>query len=363
MSRINLISIVLLSCLFQQGIAMNQDGNQPPINQLGDPVLNKQAQVKFKKDWNEKRSKEQIDRDAFWEGQFGADNKFKNLDPRLQKSIAQNFMLPMSKTEKAREAYKFCLPMAVTGLTPARIENVENDLKEYYAQFKSEYVKKYNKEPNSLVPTIVACANSHGELRKIVGEPVSNVQDFVGYPAASTIIINAGIDAHDRIHIGAAKAAIYSNGSIEWIVDPVDHEVVTNLSAERKVLAARLYKETLQATRAIGVQLGRKRTVDDRYNQLFFANPAVFLSVNVRALENFGNVQTKQSKKWNQLIRCVAFTGNVFAAWFSYHVFFKNKTYQWNKPVHGLVGMVGLSYVAAGLIQATKSLIGGLINL
>jgi hypothetical protein len=359
MHKIKFMNVALLVCLFVQCSAMNSGGSAgsaAPANQLGEPVLNRAQQAQFKKDWYEKRSKEQIDRDAFWQEQFGQNSKAKDMPKALQKHLVQNFLLPMSKAESARKKYKFYLPMAVKGLTPARIEGVEESLKKHHAQFKSEYLKKHGKEPNSLTPTIIAYANPHGELREIIGEPASNVGALANYPSGSIRVVDAGIDARDRHAIGNAVAAIYSNGSIEWTIDPADHAKIAALSADQKVATEHLYKKALQADREPGVQLGRQRVVSDRYNQVFNGN--------INAIENFGrSVQTRQTKLWTQVGRGIVFAGSLLCMWLGYRVFFKNKSYDWNKTHHGLIGIVGLSYIAAHFITATKMLIAGLMNL
>jgi hypothetical protein len=163
--------------------------------------------------------------------------------------------------------------------------------------------------------------------------------------------------------IGNARAVIYSNGSIEWTADPALHTQITALSAEKKVLARQLYKTALQASRNAGVQLGRQRIVDNRFNQLFFQDEANPLSMNVVSLGNYiGKVQTPQVKRCMQIGRGVGFVASLLGAYLGYRIFFKSRVWQWHKPAYGIVGLLPLSYIAAQLITASKLLIGGLAN-
>jgi len=259
--------------------------------------------------------------------------------------------------------------MAVKGLTPARIDGVEKDLKDYFAGFKSKYMKTNGKEPNSLHPAIIAVATSHGEMREVAGDELLSYAALEQREQSSLPIVKEGIVADERRSIGGALALLYSNGSIEWKISHVDHGKIMALSAERKVLAARLYKETLKADRSLGVQMGRQRMVDDRYDRLFFVNPNEWVTVDANALINYGNVQTKKTKRWNQVIRGVNFFAHILGAYISYKIFFNNRflpnrgLLQLDKPLQGIISTVGIAYVAAGLIIAFKSFIGGLINI
>jgi hypothetical protein len=182
MLQIKFMNIALLSCLFVQCAAMNPLGNS--------------------------HVKDGSERDAFWNEQFGRDNKFKKLDPRLQQYMARNFMLPRAKAVKKQVTDKMCLPLVVGGLTPIKMENIEKSLSDFYNQFKKKYPKRPANE--SLRPSIIAYVDRESEMQEVSA--------------------NSG----DRQLSGDERVVLYSNGSIEWHAREDEQKEINELSAEKK---------------------------------------------------------------------------------------------------------------------------------
>lgn len=353
MSRINLISIVVLGCLFQHSIAMDRALDFKRFDPADVIKTSKEKYMKkHMKEWADKQAKEEADqrfkvgaeRDAFWNEQFGDNNKFKSLDPRLQQQIAQNYLLPRSRAEKSRVINKMCLPLVVKGLTPTKIENIEKTLFEFYDKFKKQHLKRHANE--SVRPAAIAYVNMENEMQEVNAEPGS------------------------RRPAGNERAVLYSNGFIEWHAKEDEQKAINELPAEKKVLAGQLYKKALEADRNISVQLGRKRLVDDRYDQLFFQDPANPDAVNDKARENFGNVQTQRVKRHNLGVQFTKIGVALSSIWFCAQIFFgengrfglKNFSGKVNPIFERFVIFGGITYVAGHLLIATKSLVRGIIN-
>ncbi len=122
----------------------------------------------------------------------------------------------------------------------------------------------------------------------------------------------------------------------------------------------------------MAVQLGRRRLVGDRYNQLFFQDPAnPENTFNSRAAENFGNVQTRQTKEHNLKVQ-FAKIGLAFSSiWFCAQIFFGEHGGDGLIGLYGKTGYPsvervavfgGLTYVAGHLLIAMKSLARAMIN-
>ena len=343
MSRIKLMSIILLGALTQQAFAMNQLGNG--LNQLKD-------------------QKEQKERDAFWQGQFSPNSKFKELDPRLQKSIAESFILPVAKAKVKQNKDKMYLPLAVKGLTPHRIETIEKELLKVYEGFKSTYIAHHKKEPNTLHLTVKAYANELGEIYDV------DQDDLVKWSQYPSSDFDANINKRfNRLwnqadmeagSIGKMRSVLYSDGSIVWVIDHNAHRLVNSLNAEKKILAQRLYEKSLKPLENViegcEAKMGRDQLLPRQYN-------ALFLAYGLKAQQNYSGFHTQYLKDLRQWHRIGDFIGYAAVGLIAYRMLFKNRQYDLNNSKDGMIGMLGLTCIAGNLLIAAKAGLKWLVNI